>query len=176
MRRTAIAIATALTLAACSGGGGGASDGATGGGAATASDPTGPTAESTGETTGVSALDGTWTASDISKEDVLDALEAEGFGTRELRVFLDEMGVQDTMDLTWKVQAGQYTLDGVADGETDIGRIDYSGGSSTLGWSVEGDRLEFELIEDVQADYLGLPTDVWVAGLYTSAPWERVAS
>jgi hypothetical protein len=185
MRRTLIAIAATVALAACGGGDG--DDAATG---TTEAEPTGTTAEAPAETAGATALDGTWAATGISTEEIATTLDAEGFGDEELEIFLDEMGVTETMDLTWKVQAGQYTLDGVADGDTEIGRIDaadletagdtvtfayYSGGSSTLRWPIEGDRLELELLEDVQQDYRGIPTAVFVAGLYGSATWERVA-
>ena len=187
MRRTVIALVATLALTACGGG----DDGGAG---KTATAPTGPTIGATGATpagaTGVTALDGTWSSGEISVDDVAETLEAEGFGERELEVFLDEMGIEETFELTWKVGAGQYTLEGVADGGVEIGRIDaadvaiegdtvtfayFSGGSSTLRWTIEGDRLELQLIEDVQPDIRGIPTAVWVASLYTTKPWERVA-
>jgi hypothetical protein len=51
-----------------------------------------------------------------------------------------------------------------------------SGGTSTLRWRIEGDRLDLELLEDTQADVRGLPADIWVAALYTADRFERVGS
>jgi hypothetical protein len=186
MRRTVIALVTALALVACGGG----DDGETASGT-TETEPSSTATETPTETMGATALDGTWSASDITTAEIRRAIEREGFGDEELEVFLGDMGASESLDLTWKAQGGTYTLVGVADGANDIGRIDaadlevdgdtvtfkyFSGGSSTLRWSIDGDRLEFELLEDTQADVNGISTEVFVAGLYTAAPWERVAS
>jgi hypothetical protein len=183
MRRTTVAIALSLAMAACSSGGAGA--------AATGPAKTGP-AETSPTSSGIAStpLDGTWAIEKVTAAEALAALRAHGFGRHELGIFLDEVGALEWFGLTLKFASPDYTLFGSADGgelvpwdygssftvESDILTLVYSapGGTTTFRWTIEGDRLEFELLEDTQPDYLGLETDVWVAALFTSERFVRV--
>jgi hypothetical protein len=184
MRRTLIALAVMLAMVAC--GGDDAEPPASSGTDDTSSAPEATATWTTGET---APLNGSWVATGITPREIGRAIEAEGFGDEEIEVFLGDFGDPDSLDLTWNVQGETYDLVAVSDGE-DLGVVDsadlvvdgdtvtyryYSGGSSTLRWTIQGDRLELELLEDTQPDVKGISTDVFVAALYASVPWERAA-
>jgi hypothetical protein len=178
MRTTIVAIALSLAMAACGGDDAGA--GVTG----PAETPS-ATAPST-----ATPLEGTWTIEEVTTAEALAALREHGFGRHELGIFLNEVGAAEWFGLSLKFASPDYTLFGSPDGgelapwdygssftvEGDILTLMYSssGGTTTFRWTIEGDRLELELLEDTQPDYLGLETDVWVAALFTSEPFVRV--
>jgi hypothetical protein len=185
MRRTVIALVATLALAACGGGNDGEAPAGT-----TETEPSPTATEAPAENTGATALDGTWVAEGITQAELARTIEREGFGADELHVVLTDFSEPESLDLTWKVAAGSYTLFAAADG-VDLGVADqadivvegdtvtfnyFSGGSSTLRWSIEGDRLEFEFIEDTQPEHRGITTAAIVAALYTSVAWEQAAS
>jgi hypothetical protein len=43
-----------------------------------------------------------------------------------------------------------------------------------LNWTVTGDQLSFELVDDTCPDYKGAPDAAMMVGLYTSLPFQRV--
>jgi hypothetical protein len=184
MRKTLIAVATTVALAACSGGDESPVRGET--------DASTPPAT---ETTGATPIDGTWSAPQVTNREASAAIKAEGFETADFLAFFDEVGASRSFDLTLKFQDGAFTLllgaDGAVPGLIDLGNytvedgtLTYSYtsgcgsdcGTSTLRWTVEGDRLTLELLEDDQGLTLGRPSAIWVTGLYTSQPFERTAS
>lgn len=183
MRKTLIAVATTV-LAACGGGDGSPVRGET--------DASTPPAT---ETTGATPIDGTWSAPQVTRREASAAIKAEGFETADFLAFFDELGASRSLDLTLKFQDGAFTLlvgaDGAVPGLEDLGNytveddiLTYSYtsgcgsdcGTSTLRWTVEGDRLTLELLEDDQGLSQGRPSAIWVTGLYTSQPFERTAS
>jgi hypothetical protein len=179
MRKTLIAVATTVALAACGGGDESPVRGET--------DASTPPAT---ETTGATPIDGTWSAPQVTRREASAAIKAEGFETADFLAFFDELGASRSLDLTLKFQDGAFTLligaDGAVPGVEDLGNytveddtLTYSytsgGGTSTLRWTVEGDRLTLELLEDDQGLFQGRPAAIWVTGLYTSQPFERTA-
>ena len=180
MRKVVIALAATFTLVACGGENG--EDRAAGG---TATTPTPTPTETEPEATPV---DGTWSALEITAQDARAAIEAQGFGRAEFDAFWDEMGASESLGLTIKLQDDSYTLFGSTDG-ADPDRWDQgsytvegdiftfqppSGGTTTHRWTIEGDRLEFELLESTEPDP-GLPIEVFAAAFFTSEPFVRVA-
>lgn len=179
MPRMFASFALAVAMVAC---GGGRDEG---------TEPIEPTETATATRT-TTALEGTWAIEEVTAEEALAALRERGFGRHELGIFLGEVGASEWFGLTLKFAGGDYTLFGSPDGaelapwdygstftvDGDILTLVYStgGGTTTFRWTIVGDRLELELIEDTQPDYLGLPTDVWVAALFTSEPFVRAGS
>jgi hypothetical protein len=180
MRRTLIAIALSLAMAAC----GGVDDGTT---AAT----TGPAESATASPSRMTTpLEGTWAIEEVTSHEALARIREQGFGRDELRVFLDDVLASKWFGLTLKFSGQDYTLFNSPDGgnltpvdygstftvEGEILTLVYSspGGTTTFRWTIAGDRLELELLEDEQPDHLGLPTEIWVSALYTAEPFIRV--
>jgi hypothetical protein len=190
VRRTLAILALVVAMAACGDGEGAGEVGPTATGAeqtATGAEQTAPPSSSEAVTT---PLEGTWAIERVTASEALATIREHGFGRHELRVFLDDLGASDWFGLTLKFSGQDYTLFGSPDGgdltpvdygstftvEGDILTLVYSapGGTTTFRWTIAGDRLELELFEDDQADYLGLPTEIWVSGLYTVEPFVRV--
>jgi hypothetical protein len=182
MRRSVVALALVCTVA-CGGAGSGASPALS---APPESSP--PNSASPSRTT--TALEGTWAIDEVTVAEALATIREHGFGRRALGVFLDDLDVSEWFGLTLKFSGQDYSLFGSPEGgdltpwdygstftvEGDILTLVYSspGGTTTFRWAITGDRLELELLEDDQPDHLGLPTELWVSGLFTVEPFVRV--
>jgi hypothetical protein len=137
----------------------------------------------------ITPLEGTWAIEEVTEDEALATISEHGFGRAELRVLLEASEATERFGLVLEFSGRDYTLSGSPDGgelvpwdygstfsvEGDVLTIEWTvGGTTTFRWSIEGDRLELELLDDTSPDSFGLPNEVWAAALWTAEPWIRM--
>ena len=133
-------------------------------------------------------FEGTWRAGPAPFAKVVAALDRAGMGEYAEEVIQgNDPSSQVTADL--KVQGGFVLLSWSVDDRTQgvQDRQAYTASGSTIelqpigsscraafNWTVTGDRLRFDLVDDTCPDYQGTPDAAIMVGLYASAPFQRV--
>ncbi len=184
-----ITVVTVLLAALTAGCGGGSADETTAAAppttaAAASAEPAGP-AESSEP---AQPFEGSWRAGPAPFAKVVAALDKAGMGQYADNVIQgNDPSSQLTTDL--KVQGGFVLLSWSVDDRTQgvQDRQAYTASETAIelqpigsscraafNWTVTGDRLRFDLVDDTCPDYQGTPDAAIMVGLYASVPFQRV--
>jgi hypothetical protein len=132
------------------------------------------------------ALEGTWKTGPISPSDTEETLRRYGLG-KWIEQFRPVTPFTDTLVLTLDIHDGEWDLYGQPSGGVSE-EIDYnaeyvvkgdtvdkihSTGTTTLGWTVNGDTLMLEWLGTNEPPVEGIPDEVFQRALYMTQDFER---